>query len=274
MLEETIKPEENSLDKAVNAGIKAQEETKPEEKSEEKTSEEVTEVKSDELSEDETQVAKDLFKALKDPEAAKIVIETLAKSAGIKIAEIETKKEEKAAIKSIKDTVIAELGEDYKFLADKLGSVMEKVVNEAIDNKTKDIKATLEANAKNEQKKALGEALDFAWSGYQNVDTKIQNKVYELAEEIHPKEGSDPAKYFDRLTKLAAEELGVTLIKKESKSINQQDRRDSNRRDSQNRISQEDKADEKITNALSNKPTLDEAIRRGMANAEKELQKR
>ena len=129
MLEDTIKTEENPLDKAVNAGIKAQEETKPEEKSEEKTSEEVSENKIGELTDDETQVAKDHFKALKDPEAAKTVIETLAKSVGIKIAEIETKKEEKAAIKSIKDTVIAELGEDYKFLADKLGEVMEKVVN-------------------------------------------------------------------------------------------------------------------------------------------------
>lgn len=233
--------------------------------------ESASEEKGDEGTSEDAQKALDLFNALKDPNQARIIVKAMAEGMGLKIADIETKEEKKEAVKSIKDTVIEEMGEDYKFLADKLGTVFEKILNKEIESRTSDIRKELADAKANKEKEAISNAMDSVFDSFENVTDKIKDTVYNLVDEVQPKPGTDPKKYFERLIKIAADENKVTLVKKTDKSNNREDRRDRNRNDAQNRLRSKDVADEKFSDAASKDLDLAAAIRKGMEEAEKQL---
>src|SRR5665213_606518 len=89
-----------------------------------------------ELTPEQQQYAKDLFLALNDPNSAKIVVEALAKQAGL----IETKAEEKVVVKTITELLKENLGEDLSFLGDKLAPAIEATVKQLVAEQTKDIR--------------------------------------------------------------------------------------------------------------------------------------
>jgi hypothetical protein len=125
---------QEALEKAVENALGTMEaETKTEnvgEVKEEKTSEpkqESKETEEESKLDERTTQALQLLEALEDPSRAVSVIQHLAKQAGLLSGEM-TKKEEKQAIRGIKEVVKDRLGEDGAWIADKLGDALEEVI--------------------------------------------------------------------------------------------------------------------------------------------------
>lgn len=72
-----------------------------------------------------TQEALELYDALNDPKRAASVVLNMMKQLGL---QPETKKEEAKAERTIRDLVKEELGSDYAFLSDKIGTAIEKAL--------------------------------------------------------------------------------------------------------------------------------------------------
>jgi len=232
------------IEAQVEKDLKATEETKVEAK-------EPKEEETKEIDTTEEDKARQLYEALKNPETATILIKAMAEGIGLKITDVETKEEKKEAVKSIKDAVKEELGPDYSFLADKLGTVFEKILTTQIESRTKALEDRLNKEAEEKSKEKLETALDTAFSRYANVSDAIKNAVYGLVDEMPPTKGTDPIKYWDRLIHTAARENKVSLVEK-NKSVSTETRRERNRNDAQNRVRSEDTADEKFSDAGSN----------------------
>lgn len=245
---------------------------KKDDKETKKDDEELEDEEEGDLDEDEEAKAKELYKALKDPNAAPHVIRSMAAAAGIKLSDVETKQDVKVATKTIKELIKEEMGEEYKFLGDKLGTVIEKVLTTYVDTETAKVKAEVAADREEKQRDKLGEILDTVFAEYTNVDAKVQKKVYELVKDIPPKPGTDPKTYFRRMVKLAGTELNINLTA--SEMPDREERRERNRNDVQNRLRSKDMADEKNTEAKSKDLTIDEAVRKGIADAEASFAKK
>lgn len=192
-------------------------EEKPEEKEEEKEEkkEEEKEEEEEELSKEQLAQAKTLFKQLNNPETSRRAAEVLAKAAGLELKEIETKKEQKEAIKTIKDMVKEELG-GYDFLADAMSNILEKVLPKVIEEKTKDIKEAQETLATEKIKEEVSKAQDKVLSEFQEVPTKVLMEVLRIQEEgeLVPGAKTDKAKFFKACLIQAAENLNYNLVKK------------------------------------------------------------
>src|SRR5580693_1571040 len=74
--------------------------------------------------------AKDLYKALLNPAARGPLVQALAQQSGLNLSNIETKKEAKVAKKDITARLKEALGDELGFLADKMGPVIESVIEE------------------------------------------------------------------------------------------------------------------------------------------------
>ena len=78
--------------------------------------------------------AKQLYSALKDPTQAPIIIRALAEQAGIT-----DKREAKEASKTIMDVFKETLGPEYAFMADKLASAIDIIVNARVGDVTREL---------------------------------------------------------------------------------------------------------------------------------------
>lgn len=259
----SIKKGIDKVDKVDNKDDKETKDVKEEKEEEEKE---------DEIVEEDAEKALQLYNALKDPAAAKSIIAAMAVAAGFKLDEVENKKEEKVVIKTIKERVAEEFGEEYKFLADKVGNVLEKIIPQLVAEDTKEIKSKLENREKNETRTTVENALNTVFDSYTNVDKNVEKKVYDLVDEMPVKPGTDPVKYFERLTKIAADELGIKLNKKDSKTINQDERRERNRNDVRSKLNDKgDVSDKDIAKTPPGDMSISDAIRLGMKQAEEKL---
>jgi len=150
----------------------------------EETTETPVESKAPEQTKDEIAEAAqalNLFKLLKNPTSAKAIIRTLAEEHGIVLTGKETPKQEDRKVRSIKGLVKEKLGDEYAFIADKLGDVFEEALAEE--------RATLNArfddlNAKNAEKEA--EAA-FEWLQNEHEDANnYEQVIVTLMEEVPP----------------------------------------------------------------------------------------
>lgn len=80
-----------------------------------------------------------LLDALEDPKTARLVIENLAKQAGL--IEGSSKKEQQKAVRDIKSIIKEKLGPDNDWLSDKLGDA----ISEALDVKISEVKGEITA---------------------------------------------------------------------------------------------------------------------------------
>lgn len=174
------------------------------------------EEKETDLNEEQLAHAKTLFKLLNDPERSKETIEVLARAAGIKMGEIETKKEETKAIKSIKEMIEEEMGDEYKFFGSKLGNAIEKVLKHAIDENTKDLRESTQnltnTQIKSEAIKVQNEVL----GEYAQVPAQVLREMLRIQkdEEVSLGPKGNYKTFFKTCLNLAAENCGISLIKK------------------------------------------------------------
>jgi len=225
--------------------------TEKETKEEIKETKEELEIKEgleDEVDPVELDNALKLFRALNDPETGPSIIKVMAEKAGI--SSDSTKKEVKAVTKTINDVVMEKLGPDFSVLGGKLSEILETVVPAIVAQVAKPIQERTLANEQAIAKKELGIALDASFSKYDEVPEKVQRKVSALIDEMPPKPGSDPETYFDRIVKIAADELDIKLTKSKSKEKEEspekkQEKIVRNKRDAFSRLASEGTAEVK-----------------------------
>jgi len=146
----------------------------------------------------ESAQAKSLYKALKDPRLAKSIISTLAEEHGLTLTGKETPKQERAVKKSVKDIVKSKLGDEYAFLADKLGDVIEESLSterEAFNEKLNELTS----------KSAIREAEEaFEWLGKNFDDAdKYENQIAALMDEFPAPSKGNARDYLESLYILA-----------------------------------------------------------------------
>src|SRR5437870_3220683 len=252
--------------------------TEKETKEEVKETKEELEIKEeleDEVDPVELDNALKLFRALNDPETGPSIIKVMAEKAGI--SSDSTKKDVKAVTKTINDVVMEKLGPDFSVLGGKLSEILETVVPAIVAQVAKPIQERTLANEQAIAKKELGIALDASFNKYDDVPERVQRKVSALIDEMPPKPGSDPETYFDRIVKIAANELEVELkpkkIKEES-SEKKQEKIVRNKRDAFSRLASEGTAEVKEgTTAPKEYKSRKAAIEDAMAAVEKKYSK-
>lgn len=139
----------------------------------------------DDLSDEETLKAKQLFKALKDPQQQGAIIEFLANRAGYQ--KVENKTEAREAKKDVKEQLREALGEEFDFLTDKLGPAIDKIIGDRLEAATKPLA----------EKQAKAEELRYQ----EEADAAISSisKVYYNGEEIPQAVSAEMARVMERV---------------------------------------------------------------------------
>lgn len=207
------------------------------------STDETTGSESTDLSELDINNAKELFKALRDPEKAPGIIEYLAKQSGFekKVAAVETKKEAIEVKDDILETLKTELGDEFDFLSPRLGKALDKILAVKIAEHTKDIKETLEKGARektaSEVSLAYGD-LARAHFGKDEIPGEVQTVMSELMGKYPPSSNMTPKEYLTDMLNGAASRLGIDLKNAKATAANA-DRIKKNRTDAPSRLSSE-----------------------------------
>lgn len=138
---------------------------------------------------------KNLLALLKNPRTAPILIKALAEQHGFVLGETSTKKIEK----TIKDEMKEALGDEWAFLAEKIGPVIEKRVRQAEEK----VEAELGSTETKQTRKAFDRAETKFFNDNPNAKL-LRKKMSNLAVKYPPPEDVDPEEYFTDLYTLAA----------------------------------------------------------------------
>lgn len=177
--------------------------------------------KADEDEEDDPQMiqrAKDLYKALNDPNTSKATLQSLityAQNRGIELGE--TKKEQQAAAKSLSEELKDLVPESEHYMLESLGPVFEYVIKKVQSDS--DIKvSTLEQKLKEARQEAEIEK-------YQGKLEKILSRekyeaylptMAEIMKKFSPSEGTETEDYIEEIYQLAKAKKGkLTIVKKQ-----------------------------------------------------------
>lgn len=161
------------------------------------------EPKEQDLSDDEILESKNLYKALRGPQAAAIIA-ALAQQAGILPKANEaplTKREEASAKRDIKEIFADALGKEYGFLAERLGPAIEAVMQQERDSSESRFAELQQTNVEREVVAAY-EKLATVTKG---ESKKFEARMAQLSEEI-PIGNMNVKTYMERLYTLASNE--------------------------------------------------------------------
>jgi hypothetical protein len=209
--------------------IKEKEETteKPKEPTAEDEKDEFGFTKQDQIE------AKQLLAALRDPEKAPLVVEFLASRSGY-IKQPETKKEATEQAKTITDELAEALGPELKYIADKMGPIIEKRLKDSVDSvkgSTEERLARVETE-KLQEKAAVAQdkvAKDYFKEG--QIPEKLAKTMSKVMDTLHPAAGQTMEDHFEEVLIVAARRDGVTLSK-----ISKQQKIEKNRNDVPSRM--------------------------------------
>lgn len=241
-------------------------EKKAESKEEEKKDDEKKseEKKSDDLDDQQKEYAKVLYKALNsnDKEIQQRTLRILAESAGLKLAEVETKKEAAVVKKSIVESLKESLGE-YDFLAEKLGPALETLLKGMVEESTKDIRETQRNNEILRIQNEVSTSIDAAFAEYENAKV-LGPEVSKLMDQIKFRDtsGMTQKEYFKNLIILAASNNKVALKVKGEKvepKVNE-DKVNKNRNDAASRLASERGAEVKLAIEPAKRMNLKDAV--------------
>lgn len=214
-LQEQIEEQEKPNKKDKSDSVSDTEESEDTEESKESSEESGTESDDEpeeEIVEDEVQSQKEallLYNALKDPKLRGPVLAALVQEAGLKLGSAETKTEEKKEEKAIKQLVAEALGPEYKFLADKLGTVMEQVMDKVEATNAETRQSQLEAQILRESNETLAK-LEKETKG---ESKKLQNKMLGLMDKFPSGPNISVDEYIRGIYKMAAGDRVVQSTK-------------------------------------------------------------
>lgn len=216
------------------------------------------------LTEKEQQTAKDLFLSLKDPATSKIVLKAMVEAAGLKLDGTETKEEIKEVKKSVEDVLKEGLGEEYDFLVEKLGPALKKIINDAVDEKTADLRKTTAETERERYEVKVEKAFTALDTKY--GDTKeFHDSMLKLMDDMPPSPNLPIDKYFENLYLIVSGgKKSETVAKKAA------DKLAANRKDAPSRIASEGKVEPGATDSTPKKRlSISEAIKASMEELEK-----
>ncbi len=232
---------------------------------------------------EEINKAVQLYKALNDPQSGPKILKILAQEAGLLNTSNVT--EQKKIEKSIKEVLKESLGVEYQFLSDRIGDALEKILPDIAAKSTREISAKLELQERTALSKEIDLALNETFNQYDSVPKSVEKRFNELIDEMPPVPGkTNPKVYFNRLIKIASDEVGVELTpSKENKSSSSnkssltslmKDRINRNKNDASSRLASKGAAAEvEDTSKSTSSPIKSrrEAVERAVKEAEANL---
>jgi hypothetical protein len=160
-----------------------------------------------------------ILQALRDPEKAPLIIDFLARNAGYTKGTIETKQDVREAAADINSILEKNLGEEFKFLAPKLGPAIKETLEAMLksgqyNNDNTDLRARLE---KQELKEIQNEtlkahvAISQEWFGSDDMPQNIIQEMSKAMDEFPPTDPNmAPERYYRKIFSLVAGEQGLT----------------------------------------------------------------
>ena len=192
-------------DEVIEHGVEEQEEEEQvgeqvvEDPSEEAGTEEEETTGDDGMSEAELREARNLYKLLKDKSTQKNIIAILARQAGL-IESDTTPKELRAAKKDLRAIVKEKLGPEYAFLTEKLGDVMEAV----LESERQTVGEQLNVVSQKEVERETSSALDRLSRETKGESSKLESKMISLMDRIKPSDNLSVYEYLKDLYTLAS----------------------------------------------------------------------
>lgn len=166
-------------------------------------------VDDDGLSEEEQKSARSLYKALKDPETAQELIETLAKRAGILDKKGEPREDKKATEKKlgkITNALTKKLGKDFEKFSEMVGPALDEAIDEIIEERF----GNVEANSTSDK---WEESVDKFLENHETT-SKVEKKMLEIIERNPPnlsRKGFKASEYLEDMWELAHRKLGISV---------------------------------------------------------------
>lgn len=148
----------------------------------------------------ETQEAIALYNSLKDPEKGKIVIEMLAKRAGLVPGEQPTKTEKKTITQRIKES----LGEENSILADALGPALDQIISEAVQEKIHPITQSLQEERIQEFSSRIDATIEKLNTDTKGESKKLEKEMLKVMDKVNPSKGTSPEDYINMVYKIAS----------------------------------------------------------------------
>lgn len=233
--------------------------------------EESHEESDDEESSDEVQTALNLFRALNDPENGALMLEALARKAGKKLQDVASKEDQHDLASAIETLVSNELGDDFKMLAGKLSSILKKVIPGAVKASQADLEARMVTQERERVAREVKNAMNEVFDSYESIPKAVEKAMGRLMDEMPPTPGkTDPTKYFKRIVKMAADEIGFKLVSKDGDSNNHKTER--NKRDATGRLASKHGAEVDTTKTAPREfKDRKSAIAQAMKDVEKQM---
>lgn len=199
------------------------------EKKEEPTQEELDDLG---LSKQQVAEARQLFAALRDPTKSAAVVEFLATKAGF-VRPPETAKEVKEQKKGIVDDLKEALGPELAYLADKMGPVLQKHLEEQIEASQVETKQKLSSLEEEKLADIGGKAQDAIGKKY--FDGQIPDKLIDamskvISDGFNASKGQAIEDYLDEVLTIAAKRTGVQLSAKTKNEKIERNRNDAGSR--------------------------------------------
>jgi hypothetical protein len=233
--------------------------TKETPKEESKKEEESSE---DGLTKENLVAAKQLYQALSNKDTSLQTLQMLAKAAGFDLANVKTEKQAEKAEESLQDLLKEGLGE-FDFLADKLGPVLEKALQRAIDKQTKDLREDASNRRQKELATQVNDGYAKAFAAYENSES-LQDSVGKLINEFKPAAQMTYEAYFKSLIVIAADRAEIELKKvgKVNKEVEDKKEKkiEKNRHDVGSKLASERGAESKTMVRPSGKMKLNDAV--------------
>lgn len=254
-----------AIEKAETEVSEAEPQVLKEDKKEEKEKDE-----SDGLSDLEQKQAREIFKALKDPERAPALIEFIAKQAGYD--KVETKREAQEAKDSILETLKESLGPEFEFLTSRLSPAITKILDEKLAEHTRDIRQSI--YQEKEEKIRVETTAGFtelaqSYFGKDVMPNNLMSKMGELMEIYPPSHNVTVKDYLKDIMFSAAARINLDL-----KTIRNQKNNSSiverNRTDAVSRLASErGVTNSQVVGASHNqKMSLTDSIKKAMEEVE------
>ena len=167
-----------------------------------------------ELDDAQLDESKRLYIALKDPRTAGPIIAALAAQAGLHLTPQSSKAEVKEVKKTITDAVAEALGDEYKFLAPKLGKAFES----ALEIEREEHEASLQEIRQSQVERDVTTAYEKLARETKGESKRLESKMASLSEEV-PIGTMSVEKYIRRLYSIAVTETQQTSAKKTADRI-------------------------------------------------------
>lgn len=182
-----------------------------------------------------------LIRALRDPNTSLQVIDYIARQSGY--TKIETKQEVKAAARDINSILEENLGEEFKFLAPKLGPAIKESLEALLESKQGTSSTQVQALQARLEKQELKEiqqetqkthvAISQEYFGSDDMPDNVVKAMSKAMDEFPPTDASmTPERYYRRIFQLVSGELGLSKKNARAASGSSSDKITRNQNDS------------------------------------------